>query len=603
MGKYKLSKILNCIIITAISLVVFCGCGRGSNSLSDEVPNPDADHGEVLFSVIYTGDVHGSIYDKSDEGVIKQNYADVVALRDKYISENRSVFLVDNGDFVQGSAYGAIDKGASIIQIMNAAGYDAATVGSYEFDYGIDRTFSIKNECSFPLVSANFKNIKEDSLVFEPYTVVKKDGVSVAFIGVTTPDNYNKCSPANFMDENLESYIYGFCSDDTDSFFEEIQVQIDKARKEADYVVALAPLGREEGYYPYTSDNLIANTTGLDALIDGHSHDVTECEYVKNKDGNNVLMTQAGAYFDNIGEIDFYEDGAVISKLHSGLDDKEASIDGMIKELASQVEERFAISIAYADNNLVINDSDSGERLIRKQETNLGDLVADSIYYHFNGVEGIDCDVVLHNSGNIREDILAGDISYNSVKKTLPFGNIVCLVEVTGQDILDALEWGVRMIGEVDESGNDVENASFLQVAGIKFDVDTSVKSSVQTNENNVWCGSPTDGYKVSNVFVYNRETSEYEELVLEDFYKVGGVNYILTHTGDGFAMFKDSNVLKDFDGEEYMLLAEYIQLFAVDDDAMSHIGTKFAPLHLYPNYLLNYEDASGSGRINFINK
>ena len=231
------------------------------------------------ITVIYTNDVHTYI-DKT------LSYATVSAMKQDYQKAGKQVLLVDAGDHIQGTAYGGMDEGKTIVQLMNAAGYDIATLGNHEFDYGMARALATVEEAKFPYVSCNFyheKNGVAGDPVLESYKVFDMNGTKVAFVGITTPESFTKSTPAYFQDANGK-YIYGIAAGkDGAALYAAVQKAIDAASKEADYVIALGHLGDDPSSQPWTSEEVIAHTTGLDAFIDGHSHSTVEMKQVKDK--------------------------------------------------------------------------------------------------------------------------------------------------------------------------------------------------------------------------------------------------------------------------------------------------------------------------------
>ena len=243
--------------------------------------------------MIYTNDVHTYI-DKT------LSYATVSAMKQDYQKAGKQVLLVDAGDHIQGTAYGGMDEGKTIVQLMNAAGYDLGTLGNHEFDYGMARALATVQEAKFPYVSCNFYHEKNGVVgdpVLDSYKVFDMNGTKVAFVGITTPESFTKSTPAYFQDANGK-YIYGIAAGkDGSALYAAVQKAIDAAAKEADYVIALGHLGDDPSSQPWTSEEVIAHTTGLDAFIDGHSHSTVEMKQVKDKAGNTVVLTIAAGIF------------------------------------------------------------------------------------------------------------------------------------------------------------------------------------------------------------------------------------------------------------------------------------------------------------------
>ncbi len=545
--------------------------------------------------ILYTNDVHTYIYDEpetDDSGAeLPREYLsyDSIAALKKELGEN--VLLVDAGDHIQGSAYGAMDNGKTIIELMNAAGYDAATLGNHEFDYGMARALEIVGgEAKFPYLSCNFMDLTKNETLLDSYKIFEVAGKKVAIVGVTTPETITKSAPAYFQDGN-GNFIYGIeGGEDGKALYTAVQTAIDAAKAEgADIVIGLGHLGIDETSKPWTSRDVIANTCGFNAFIDGHSHSTVEGEEVKDKDGHTVILTQTGNYFDTIGKMTIAADGTVSTELVSVYAELEASASDIITKWVGEVDGQLGQKIATSDIDFRITNADDA-RLIRVMETNLGDFNADAFYYYINGIENIDCDVAIMNGGGIRANADKGDWTYKTMKSVNTFGNILCLMEVTGQQILDALEWGAKSTTNVPAEN---ENGGFLHVAGITYDINTDVESTVQANEDGIWTGGPTGTYRVRNVQVYNKETGAYEPLDLKAKYNLAGTNYTLRSLGDGFNMFDGAVLVKDYIAEDYLALSAYAKAFK-----NSTVNTANSPLASYANYKINYESINGAGRI-----
>lgn len=554
-----------------------------------------AERGKV--TILYTNDVHtyiaNTVKNAAGEKVPGLSYGSVSAMKKDLLSKGENVALVDAGDHVQGTAYGAMDNGASIIKFMNAANYDVATLGNHEFDYGSPRAFEIIKEAKFPYVSCNFYKVKNNKLVLPAYKILKFGKTKVAFVGISTPETYTKSTPAYFMDEKQENFIYKFyAGTDGKELYESVQKAINQASKKADYVIALGHLGDDQASSPWTSIDVISNTTGLDAFIDGHSHSTVPMKVVKDAGGKDVVLTQTGSFFAAIGKMTL-NDKEINSELITSYDKNDEAVDSLVKDWAKKVDDSLNEVIAVADSNLYItNPENPKERLVRKQETNLSDLVPDAVYWYFNSVEGLNCDIGIGNGGGIRVDVPAGDFTYNSAKKVQPFGNIICLVELSGQNILDALEWCSRNVGTGECGG-------FLHVAGLKYTVDSSIAPTLSSTPEGLWLAGPTGEYRVKDVQVYNKSTGNFEPLDLNKTYTVGGINYTLRSSGDGCAMFAKAKLVKDYIGEDYLITSAYVKAFSgKDEKGLPHISSKNSPLASYKNYPLDYENPNGSGRI-----
>ena len=534
-------------------------------------------------TVLYTNDIH--TYITKD-----LTYSKVAAYKDSL----ENVLLVDAGDHIQGTAYGSMDKGATIAQLMNAAGYDLATLGNHEFDYGMDGCMAAIEAADFPYVSCNFyheANGVAGENVLDSYKVFEVGGVKIAFIGITTPESFTKSTPSYFQDEN-GNYIYGIAGGaDGEALYTTVQNAIDAASAEADYVIALGHLGVDESSQPWTSREVIANTTGLDAFIDGHSHTTIPMEEVTDEGGSTVILTQTGSYLDAVGQMTIAADGTITTQLLTAENLAEVTPDAEVKAIedawVAELDEQLGQVIGYSQVTLDNYDAE-GNRLVRKQETNTGDFAADALYYLFDEMD-LDVDVAVMNGGGVRNEAVTGEISYQTCKAIHTFGNVACLQTVTGQQLLDALEWGTK---DVTADGS-VENGGFLHVSGLRYTINTAIPSTVQQDDKGVWTGGPTGAYRVTNVEVLNNETGAYEPLDLTAQYNLAGYNYTLRDLGDGFAMFDGAVNVLDYVSEDYMVLANYVESFPVDEAT----GLPTIPADS------QYAEVTGNGRITIVNE
>ena len=545
-------------------------------------------------TILYTNDVHTYI----DKQSPKLTYAAIADLKQSYQNAGKDVLLVDAGDHVQGTAYGSMDEGASIIKLMNAAGYDVATPGNHEFDYGMDRAKAIMKEADFPYLSCNWVDLRTTLRVLPSVKVFVRGGRRIAFVGVTTPETFTKSTPAYFMDKAQRKYIYDIQGgEDGKKLYDAVQKAIDKAKLLADVVIGLGHLGVDPSSSPWTSEEVIAHTSGFDAFIDGHSHTVMENKQVQDASGKAVTLTQTGSYFANVGEMTIAADGTITTKLiptHEGMD---AGIAAMQAGWVSTVDDMLGEKIAVGDSDFYVSDPATGKRRIRSAETNLGDFVADGIYAYFNEVEKLHCDLAIMNGGGIRADVPAGDWTFKTCKQVSPFGNVACLMSVTGKQIQDALEFAARFAGD-----GGKENGGFLQVAGATYEIHTDIPNTVQTDEKNVWIGSATGTPRVQNVKIYDKASGSYLPLDPGATYALAGMNYTLRNLGDGFAMFDGAELIKDYVSEDYLVMATYAMTFdGADAAGLPHLSSANSPLAAYPGYLLNYEQPYGAGRITIL--
>lgn len=548
---------------------------------------------DAAVTILYTNDVHTYIDNKSP----KLTYAAIAAMKQGYVDEGKPVLLVDAGDHIQGTAYGSMDDGATIIELMNEAGYDIATLGNHEFDYGMARAKAIIKEADFPYVSCNWVDLRTGLRVLPAVKLFPAGGKWIAFVGITTPESFTKSTPAYFMNAKQTKYIYDILGgDDGRKLYDAVQRAIDKAKTlGADIIIGLGHLGVDPSSSPWTSEDVIANTTGFDAFIDGHSHTVMENKRVYDAAGKPVTLTQTGSYLANVGKMTIAEDGAITTELISTADVSDAAVAATAEAWINDVDTMLGEQIATTDIKFYINDPAAGKRRIRMGETNLGDFVADGIYTYFNEVEQLDCDIAMMNGGGIRIDVDAGKWTFKTCKQISPFGNVACLMSVTGKQIQDALEFGARFVGPEGK-----ENGGFLHVAGATYEIHTDIPNTVPTDDKNVWMGSATGTPRVQNVRIYNKKTGAYEPLDLNRTYALAGMNYTLRNLGDGFAMFDGAELIKDYVSEDYLVMSTYAMIFdAVNDVPV--LSSANSPLASYPGYLLNYENPYGAGRIQVV--
>ena len=586
--------------ITRRSFIKAAGAATALTAVSVGAPAAFAEETNCFFgdkadvTILYTNDVHTYIDNKSP----KPTYAAIAALKKSIEDTGRDVLLVDAGDHIQGTAYGSMDDGATIIELMNEAGYDLATPGNHEFDYGMARAKAVLREADFPYVSCNWVDLRTGFNVLPSVKFFFVGGRKIAFVGVTTPETFTKSTPAYFMNDAQTKYIYDILGgEDGQKLYDAVQEAIDKAEFwGADTIIGLGHLGVDPSSSPWTSEEVIVHTHGFTAFIDGHSHTVMANKQVTDASGKAVTLTQTGSYFKNIGKMTVGADGTITTELIDTYEGLDAAVAATASNWISAVDDMLGEEIAVGDTKFYINDPATGKRRIRSGETNLGDFVADGIYTYFNEIEELHCDIAIMNGGGIRTDVEAGPWSFKTCKTVSPFGNVACLMSVTGQQIQDALEFGARFAGSEGK-----ENGGFLQVAGARYTIHPMIPNTVQTNEKNVWTGSAATP-RVSNVEIYDKTTGTYKPLDPNATYALAGMNYTLRNLGDGFAMFDGATLIKDYVSEDYLVMSSYAAMFGgVDANGLPHLASANSPLADYPGYLINYEDPYGAGRIQMI--
>lgn len=493
--------------------------------------------------ILYTNDVHCGVDADSPEGTM--GYANLAALKKELTAQNAYVTLIDAGDAIQGEAIGTLSDGRYLVDIMNEIGYDYATFGNHEFDYGMDTALSLLTESDAEYLACNFVDLRTGELVAKPYSIAAYGDLKVAYVGIATPESFTKSTPVFFQDEN-GNFIYSFCEGNNgQDLYDAVQSAIDAATAEgADLVIAVGHLGTDPMSAPWTSYDVIANTVGLDAFIDGHSHSVIEGEKVQNQDGEEVLLTSTGTKLAHIGKMTICPDGSIATELISGYTQVDDAADAYVKEIQSQFADKLNEVVARTEVELVVNDPVTGERIIRNQETNLGDLCADA----YRIVLGADIGMV--NGGGIRASIEPGEITYGDIIAIHPYGNTMCVVEAQGWEILELLE--VAAMAAPNELG------SFMHVSGLKYTIDTTVPSTVALDEFGMLV-STGDSTRVKDVCVL-QDDGTYAPIDPAATYTLASHNYMIKEGGCSVDYFMDNKLLQDEVMIDNQLLITYIR-------------------------------------------
>ena len=435
--------------------------------------------------ILYENDVHCAV----------DGYAKMAGLRDA-VADTAWVQVVSSGDYVQGGPIGALSKGKYIIELMNALRYNAVTLGNHEFDFKSPRLQELMKMFNGQTTCVNYVDKQTGKPVFADYVIQTVGNKKIAYVGVVTPTVLSTM-PLAFYDDNGQM-IYDLVPDE---IFERVQKATDQARNEgADYVIVLSHLSEVRNDSFITSHDLVASTRGIDVVLDGHSHSQIPHVYVKNLDGQDVLITQTGTQFANVGHLLITRDGKFSAKLmdtnsiHHINDTVKALVDS-IKSEAKAVTDRH---IGHSDVDLLLKDA-NGREFSRKQESNTANLVTDA----FRIV--CDADVCILNAGSIRNSIKAGDLTYGDLISLLPYDNFMCTAEVTGQQILGALTANVVSLPHPD--------GQFPVVSGIHYAVNT------QTHD-------------VTDVSILDRQTGTYEPLDMQRVYTIATTDYSLFNGG-----------------------------------------------------------------------
>ena len=550
----------------AVLLVVLTACGTKQAATTEVANSGVSVKGNLLHDVtlLVTSDIHAGV----DDGI---TLAGVYELKEKYEEEGDYTLLIDDGDLLQGGLLSSVSKGMDLMDIANSIDYDVMTFGNHEFDYGMGQFLTNAAKLNNQYISCNFN--KNGKLVFKPYVIKQFDGVKFAFVGINTPDTLTTSTPKYFQDVNGK-FIYGFFQGNNgETLYAKVQEAIDSAKAEgAEHIIAVAHIGQKETSGPYKYTDIISHTTGFDVFLDGHSHD-TDQVTMKDKAGRDVFRMGVGTKLGCVGRVTFTPDGKIDHELITYNKPAEGEepvkynnpISRFVEKMNAKIDESMSEVIGTTEFPLYIYDpvakDDAGKpiRIIRRVETNLGNLVADA----YKVRTGAEC--AYTNGGGIRVNIEAGDIKLSDVKNVQPFGNIVCLLEVTGQQILDAMEWGCHV--------NPKESGGFPQVSGITFEIDTAIADPCKVDDNGMCIGIEGER-RVKNLKINGTPVDPAKK------YKLATLSYTALNHGDGYTAFDGCTVLEEGIAEDYTVIVDYIK-----EDLGGKIPEK-------------YKDPYGEGRI-----
>lgn len=528
--------------------------------------------------ILYTNDIHGGISDNEQYSGSKTSlgFAGLSAIKEEAMRDSAGVVLVDMGDALQGSVVCSESDGLDTLAIMNKVGYDYQILGNHEFDFKIKGVEQFIKEANATYLGVNYIDLKTNENLLKPYDFkeFEIDGkkIKIGFIGILTPENISKGTLSNYQDEE-GNFLYSFNGEDLNLFYEKIQAAIDELNKEnVDYIIALGHLGDEGITEGWSSIDVIENTVGLNVFLDGHAHSVIDKEIYKDKAGNEVILSSTGTKLNNVGALLLTVDdkGEVSgdSFLINKLTEAEKALESY-KETAKFVEEiqqkyaHLMVKVGESDFGLYIYDPVTEERLIRSQETNLGDFITDAFR------DGLESDVAFSNGGNIRADLPSGEITFLDIQNVLPWSDNIVKIKVTGQQLLDCLEMGARLWPE--------QSGGFVQTSGLTYKINTDVLSSVAVDSDGLFVRVEGD-YRVQEVMVND------EPLDLIKEYTLAIDDYYYSEAGDGMTMFKDCEAIVDAKDKvvDHDLVISYLD----------KLGGKIPE---------EYKEYEGQGRIKFL--
>lgn len=463
-------KKLCVLLLAAVALV---GCSTHKN-----VAQPSEQKSIVI---IYENDVHGNI----------GGYAKLAGLRDAIAqSDTAWAAVVSCGDYLSGGVACSLNKGEYITEIMNSVHYDAITLGNHEYDFGVPRLLELLPKMNTSVVCSNLFTYGGHTPLLPSYVIKTYGKKRVAFVGVSTPESMLSESYSFFDSEGHQLYDMR-----TDEVYQLVQDATDEARRKgADYVVLLAHLGEVNAETGIGSAGLVAATRGIDAVLDGHTHETIVRHDLPNIDGKPVPVTQTGTQFANYGKLVIAPNGHIITSLVAKADNSFSSskVEATVDEVNKRIDMEVSRELCTVQFELTINDAD-GNRLVRKGETNLGDLATDAYR------KAMKADIGLQNGGGLRNSIKAGVVTMGDVINALPFENYIVKLEATGAQIVETLQAHIAQL--------PAEDGSFLQVSGMRYTVHSR-------------------SHTVTDVEVFDAATGTYQPIDLSRRYTIGTIDY-----------------------------------------------------------------------------
>ena len=513
------------ILLVPLLLLCFLAC----KASDDKRQMPDRPDFPIV--IVYENDVHCSV----------DGYPRLASLRAKQQMATPYVTTVSCGDFVQGEVIGSVSQGEHIVEIMNRVGYDVVALGNHEFDFGMSQMRHLTDLLDAPVVSANFRDLHSGELVFPAYRMVRYGEVDIAYVGLITPETATSVAPTTFWDKD-GNHIYDFMLNE---FYQKTQACVDCARAEgADYVVLLSHLGDRKRTGCPSSLSLIAATTGVDVVLDGHDHHVIPDTLIHNKDGKPVLLSSTGTKFQYVGLLTLSTDGQFSSRLVS-LDNltPETELQAYVGELKQKTLAEGTRVVGTCEVDLPIMDASGGAN-VRSCEMPIGNFCADAFRLM------LQADVAMINGGGIRSGLSQGEITFNDLLAVFPFNNTACTAMLTGHQLLDVLEVSVRYLPDMD--------GSFMQVSGMTFQVDLSVPSPVVLDEYSWFSHISPAPRRVSHLQIWDKEQGVYVPVDADRTYILAGFDYQLKGYGSN-AIFRYATLKDDNHGKDVEILVSYL--------------------------------------------
>ena len=544
--------------------------------------------------ILHTNDVHCAVNDNI-------GYDGLMLYKKELQRKYKNVLTVDAGDHIQGNIIGLLSKGLDIISIMNKIGYDASTIGNHEFDYNIPALKNCSEKLTCGYICANFCYRKNKAKIFKPYKIIPVGNKKLGFIGVVTPQTLTKTYLHSLTDDEGKLLYDFLAGNNSKDLYDELQKNIDslKEEKKVDYIIILDHLGDEsDTYTQYNSSRLISQLSGVNVMIDGHTHKIYN-KKCKDKDGKDVILAQTGTKLSNIGVIKIKTNGEIISENINTVPEPEVKegaeivdrngqkvwVDTEMKNYLIDIEHSHSgeldKKIGYTNFPFTVHTEptkDYHKFTCRSEECTLGNLIADSMRYIGKS------DIAFKNSGGIRNGLDEGDITYKDILNILPYSNEIVTKDISGQDILDALELGAKFLPE--------KAPKFIQVSGIKYDINIYINSTVVLDESEMFV-KVNGKRRVSNVFIGN------EKLDKKKIYKIAFDKFV-ADGGDGYTMFgkyEDYYSTSIVDNEGLM---KYIKDYLNETIPVTYNQTE-GRIHIYSKIVDEEEEDEGNDTISII--
>lgn len=472
-------KLLVGFLFASLCVATTIGCRSHST-----LPTATANSGKSIV-ILFENDVHCAI----------DGYPALAGLRDA-IADTAYTQLVCSGDFIQGGTIGAISKGSYIIEVLSKMGYNAITLGNHEFDFRTPQLLSLLKDLNPQVTCCNFIEKATGKTVYNDFVLSEVGDKKIAYIGVTTTSTLMSMPTAFYAEDGTMEYDLV-----PEQIADRVQRAADHARRVgANYVIVLSHLGEKSNENNLSSYELVAATSGIDAVLDGHTHSVVRQQMVRNKEGIEVPVSQTGTLFSNVGKLVIMPNGAIEVSLPavSNISERSEAIQAEVDRIKADAEAVTNRVVAKSDVDLILRNH-KGYEITRLAESNTGDLVTDA-YRIITGA-----DIGLLNAGAIRNSLKAGDLTYGDLMSLLPYDNLMCVAEATGAQLLNLLVVNTAKLPRPD--------GQFPAVSGMHYTVDANT-------------------HEVSNVTVLNKDSGQYEPLDLERVYTIASTDYAICNGG-----------------------------------------------------------------------